>query len=125
RTQMPSSNPAATTDAGGSLPGVYRRHHVPSCHQDNYEPFFFHQPDLGFPVFETAAGRVGISICYDRHYPEVARAYGLAGAQVLVNVSATSGSMSERVWELEQQAHALANGYFVAAVNRSGRGRPY
>jgi dTDP-4-amino-4,6-dideoxygalactose transaminase/predicted amidohydrolase len=125
RTQLRRFNTAAVIDADGDLLGVYRKHHIPSCHQDNYEPFFFHQPDLGFPVFDTAAGRIGISICYDRHFPEVARAYGLAGAQVLINVSATSGAMSEQVWELEQQAHALANGYFVAAVNRSGVGEPY
>ncbi len=118
-------NSAAVIDADGSVLGVYRKHHVPSCHADSYEPFFFHQPDLGFPCFETAAGRVGISICYDRHFPEVARAYGLGQVQVLINVSATSGPASERVWELEQQAHALANGYFVAAVNRSGRGAPF
>src|SRR5919197_1875057 len=117
-------NSAAVIDADGELLGVYRKHHVPSCHADSYEPFYFHQPDLGFPVFDTAAGRVGISICYDRHFPEVARAYGLAQIQVLINVSATGGPASESVWELEQRAHALANGYYVAAVNRSGRGAP-
>ena len=65
-----------STPTGGSS-GVYRKHHVPSPHAGNYEPFYFHQPDVGFPVFETAYGRVGVYICYDRHFPEIARIYGV------------------------------------------------
>jgi N-carbamoylputrescine amidase len=115
-------NAAAVIDADGSLLGAYRKHHVPTCHAGNYEPFFFHQPDDGFPVFQTAFARIGVSICYDRHFPEVARAYGLQGVDLLITPSATSGPESERVWELEQQAHALANGFFLGAINRVGVG---
>jgi N-carbamoylputrescine amidase len=118
-------NSAAVIDADGSFLGVYRKHHVPSPHAGSYEPFYFHQPDLGFPVFETAYARLGVYICYDRHFPEIARVYGLAGAEIVFNPSATSGPRSERAWELEQQAHALANGYFIGAVNRAARGRPW
>ncbi|MGH2614430.1 MAG: aminotransferase class I/II-fold pyridoxal phosphate-dependent enzyme [Thermomicrobiales bacterium] len=118
-------NSAAVIDADGQYLGVYRKHHVPTSHTGNYEPFYFHQPNLGFPIFETAVARIGIYICYDRHFPEVARVYGVKGAQLVINPSATSGPESERVWELEQQAHALANGYFVGAINRVGVGAPY
>jgi beta-ureidopropionase len=117
-------NSAGVIDADGAFLGVYRKHHVPTYHEGNYEPFYFHRPDLGFPVFETAFARIGVSICYDRHFPEVARVYGVKGAQLVINSSATSGPESERVWELEQLAHALANGYFVGAVNRVAAGAP-
>jgi beta-ureidopropionase len=103
-------NSAAVIDADGRFLGVYRKHHVPIPHAGNYEPFFFHRPDIGFPVFDTAYGRMGVYICYDRHFPEIARIYGVKGAEVVFNPSATGGRRSELVWELEQQAHALANG---------------
>ena len=77
-------NSAAVIDADGALLGVYRKHHVPTYHSGNYEPFYFHQPVHGFPVFETAFARIGVSICYDRHFPEVARVYGIKGAQLLI-----------------------------------------
>jgi N-carbamoylputrescine amidase len=118
-------NSAAVIDADGKYLGVYRKHHVPTCHTGNYEPFYFHQPDLGFPVFDTVYARIGIYICYDRHFPEVARIYGVKGAEIVFNPSATGGKNSERVWELEQQAYALNNGYFLAALNRIGRGEPF
>ncbi len=118
-------NSAAVIDADGKYLGVYRKHHVPTYHTGNYEPFYFHQPDLGFPVFDTAYARIGIYICYDRHFPEVARIYGVKGAEIVFNPSATGGKNSERVWELEQQAYALNNGYFLAALNRVGRGEPF
>ncbi len=118
-------NSAAVIDADGKYLGVYRKHHVPTYHTGNYEPFYFHQPDLGFPVFDTAYARIGIYICYDRHFPEVARIYGVKGAEIVFNPSATGGKNSERVWELEQQAYALHNGYFLAALNRVGRGEPF
>jgi beta-ureidopropionase len=117
-------NSAAVIDADGSYLGVYRKHHVPTYHTGNYEPYYFHRPNLGFPVFQTAYARIGVSICYDRHFPEVARAYGVQGVQLLITPSATSGPQSERVWELEQQAHALANGFFLGALNRVGTGAP-
>jgi beta-ureidopropionase len=117
-------NSAAVIDADGGYLGVYRKHHVPTYHTGNYEPYYFHQPNLGFPVFQTTYARIGVSICYDRHFPEVARAYGVQGVQLLITPSATSGPQSERVWELEQQAHALANGFFLGAINRVGHGAP-
>ncbi len=118
-------NTAAVLDADGGFLGIYRKHHVPTYHTGNYEPFYFHQPDLGFPVFETAFARIGISICYDRHFPEVARIYGVKNAEIVLNPSATGGPSSERVWEIEQQAYALNNGYFLGALNRVGRGEPF
>src|SRR5262249_12998598 len=118
-------NSAAAIDADGRFLGVYRKHHVPTQHSGNYEPFYFHRPDVGFPVFDTAYGRIAVYICYDRHFPEIARVYGLKGAEIVFNPSATGGRRSEAVWELEQQAHALANGYFVGALNRVGRGQPF
>jgi beta-ureidopropionase len=71
-------------------------------------------------VFETAVGTVGVYICYDRHFPEGWRALGLAGAQIVFNPSATSRSLSSYLWKLEQPAAAVANEYFIAAINRVG-----
>jgi beta-ureidopropionase len=71
-------------------------------------------------VFDTRVGKVGVFICYDRHFPEPARMLGLQGAQITFNPSATVESLSRHLWELEQPAHAVANGFFVGAVNRVG-----
>jgi beta-ureidopropionase len=76
---------------------------------------------LGYPVFNTAVGRVGVYICYDRHFPEGWRELGLGGAQIVFNPSATKPGLSNRLWELEQPAAAAANQYFIAANNRIGR----
>ena len=76
--------------------------------------------NLGYPVFETAVGKVGVYICYDRHFPEGARALGLNGAEIVLIPAATSRGLSEYLWRIEQVSHAVANGYFVGTINRVG-----
>ena len=112
-------NTAAVIDADGAYLGSYRKHHIPQL-PGFREKFHFRPGNLGWPVFDTAAGRIGVYICYDRHFPEGWRALGLAGAQIVYNPSATSRSLSSHLWRLEQPAAAVANGYFVAAINRVG-----
>jgi beta-ureidopropionase len=113
-------NTAAVIDADGSLLGKYRKHHIPNLPQF-WEKFYFRPGNLGYPVFETAVGRVGVYICYDRHFPEGWRELGLNNAQVVFNPSATKPGLSNRLWEIEQPAAAAANQYFIAANNRIGR----
>ena len=105
--------------------GKYRKHHIPHCHPGFWEKFYFTPGDLGYPVFETKFAKVGVYICYDRHFPEGARALGLNGAEIVFNPSATVAGLSEYLWELEQPAHAVANGYFVGAINRVGEEKPW
>jgi beta-ureidopropionase len=112
-------NTAAVIDADGSLLGKYRKHHLPHLPQF-WEKFYFRPGNLGYPVFQTAVGRVGVYICYDRHFPEGWRELGLNNAQLVFNPSATKPGLSNRLWELEQPAAAAANQYFVAANNRIG-----
>jgi N-carbamoylputrescine amidase len=112
-------NTAAVIDADGTYLGKYRKHHLPHL-PGFWEKFYFRGGNLGWPVFDTAVGKVGVYICYDRHFPEGWRALGLAGAQIVFNPSATSRSLSSHLWQLEQTASAVANGYFVGAVNRIG-----
>lgn len=112
-------NTAAVVDADGTFLGTYRKHHIPNL-QGFWEKFYFRPGDTGFPVFDTAVGRVGVYICYDRHFPEGWRALGLGGAEIVFNPSATSKTLSAHLWQLEQAAAAAANGYFVAAINRVG-----
>jgi beta-ureidopropionase len=112
-------NTAAVVDADGSYLGKYRKHHIPQV-KGFWEKYYFRPGNLGWPVFDTAVGRVGVYICYDRHFPEGWRALGLAGAQIVYNPSATSRSLSSYLWKLEQPAAAVANEYFIAAINRVG-----
>ena len=112
-------NTAAVIDADGSFLGKYRKHHIPQV-KGFWEKFYFKPGNLGWPVFETAVGRIGVYICYDRHFPEGWRALGLAGAQLVYNPSATSRGLSGYLWQLEQPAAAVANEYFIAAINRVG-----
>ena len=112
-------NTAAVIDADGTYLGKYRKHHIPQV-KGFWEKFYFRPGNLGWPVFDTAVGRVGVYICYDRHFPEGWRALGLAGAQIVFNPSATSRGLSSYLWKLEQPAAAVANEYFVAAINRVG-----
>ncbi|NGO67265.1 nitrilase-related carbon-nitrogen hydrolase [Streptomyces boncukensis] len=112
-------NTAAVIDADGTVLGTYRKHHIPQV-EGFWEKFYFRPGNTGWPVFETAAGRIGVNICYDRHFPEGWRALGLAGAQLVFNPSATSRGLSAYLWQLEQPAAAVANEYFVAAINRVG-----
>jgi beta-ureidopropionase len=118
-------NSAAVIDADGKYLGKYRKHHIPHVAPGFWEKFYFRPGNLGYPVFETAAGRVGVYICYDRHFPEGARILGLNGAEIVLNPSATVAGLSEYLWKLEQPAHAVANGYFVGAINRVGVEAPW
>ncbi|GGO95661.1 nitrilase-related carbon-nitrogen hydrolase [Wenjunlia tyrosinilytica] len=112
-------NTAAVIDADGSFLGKYRKHHIPQV-KGFWEKYYFKPGNLGWPVFDTAVGKVGVYICYDRHFPEGWRALGLAGAEIVYNPSATSRGLSAYLWQLEQPAAAVANEYFVAAINRVG-----
>jgi beta-ureidopropionase len=118
-------NTAAVIDADGKYLGKYRKHHIPQVAPGFWEKFYFTPGDTGYPVFNTRYARVGVYICYDRHFPEGARILGLNGAEVVFNPSATVAGLSEHLWELEQPAHAVANGYFVGALNRVGREAPW
>ncbi|MCP4497237.1 MAG: acyltransferase, partial [Phycisphaeraceae bacterium] len=113
-------NTAAVIDETGEYLGKYRKHHIPHCQPGFWEKFYFTPGDNGYPVFETRYGRIGVYICYDRHFPEGARELGLNGAEIVFNPSATVAGLSEYLWKLEQPAHAVANQYFVGAINRVG-----
>jgi beta-ureidopropionase len=118
-------NTAAVLDADGSYLGKFRKMHIPHCAPGFWEKFYFRPGNLGYPVFETRVGKVGVYICYDRHFPEGARCLGLNGAEIVFNPSATVAGLSEYLWKLEQPAHAVANGYFVGAINRPGVEGPW
>jgi beta-ureidopropionase len=112
-------NTAAVVDADGSYLGKYRKNHIPQV-KGFWEKFYFRPGNLGYPVFDTAVGKVGVYICYDRHFPEGWRALGLNGARLVFNPSATSRGLSSYLWQLEQPASAVANEYFIGAINRTG-----
>src|SRR5215218_4562799 len=112
-------NTAAVIDADGSYLGKYRKHHIPQV-KGFWEKFYFRPGNLGWPVFDTAVGKVGVYICYDRHFPEGWRALGLNGAEIVFNPSATSRGLSNYLWKLEQPAAAVANEYYIGAINRVG-----
>jgi beta-ureidopropionase len=118
-------NTAAVIDADGKYLGKYRKNHIPHTAPGFWEKFYFKPGNLGYPAFDTAFARIGVYICYDRHFPEGARALGLAGAEIVFNPSATVAGLSEYLWELEQPAHAVANGYFIGAINRVGHEQPW
>ena len=118
-------NTAAVIDADGSYLGKYRKHHIPQVAPGFWEKYYFRPGNLGYPVFETRYARIGVYICYDRHFPEGARALGLNGAEIVFNPSATVAGLSEYLWKLEQPAHAVANAYFVGAINRVGTEAPW
>jgi len=112
-------NTAAVIDADGSFLGKHRKNHIPHI-GGFWEKYYFRPGNLGYPVFDTAVGRIGVYICYERHFPEGWRALGLKGAKIVFNPSATSRGLSEYLWRLEQPAAAVANEYFVGAINRVG-----
>jgi N-carbamoylputrescine amidase len=118
-------NAAAVIDADGRYLGKYRKSHIPHTLPGFWEKFYFKPGSLGYPAFETAYARIGVYICYDRHFPEGARILGLNGAEIIFNPSATVAGLSEYLWKLEQPAHAVANGYFVWAINRVGHELPW
>jgi N-carbamoylputrescine amidase len=124
-------NTAVVIDADGSLRGRYRKMHIPDDPR-YYEKFYFTPGDLGFRAFDTAFGRVGTLICWDQWYPEGARLTALAGAAVLFYPTAIGwhpaekaehGAAQASAWQTIQRGHAIANGVYVAAVNRVGHER--
>ncbi|WP_078546525.1 nitrilase-related carbon-nitrogen hydrolase [Litchfieldia alkalitelluris] len=123
-------NTAAVIDADGTYLGKYRKQHIPQVGVSKegcgfWEKYYFKPGNLGYTVFDTAYAKVGVYICYDRHFPEGARLLGLKGAEIVFNPSATVAGLSEYLWKLEQPAHAVANGYYVAAINRVGIEGPW
>ena len=121
-------NTAAVIDAGGTFLGKYRKMHIPDDPL-YYEKFYFTAGDLGFPNFDTRFGRLGVLVCWDQWYPEGARLSSLGGANVLFYPTAIGWHPSEKeefgaaqldAWRTIQRSHAIANGVFVAAVNRVG-----
>lgn len=121
-------NTAAIIDADGSLLGTYRKMHIPDDPL-YYEKFYFTPGDLGFRVWDTRYGRIGVLICWDQWYPEGARLTAMQGAQILFYPTAIGWHPGEKkqngvkqhgAWELIQRSHAVANGCYVAAVNRIG-----
>ncbi len=117
-------NTAAVIDADGKYLGKYRKQHIPQT-SGFWEKFYFKPGNMGYPVFQTQFAKVGVYICYDRHFPEGARALGLNGAEIVFNPSATVAGLSQYLWKIEQPAHAVANGYFVGAINRVGTEAPW
>jgi beta-ureidopropionase len=118
-------NTAAVIDADGTFLGKYRKTHIPQVAPGFYEKYFFKPGNLGYPMFETAYVKLGVYICYDRHFPEGWRALALNGAEYIVNPSATVAGLSKYLWELEQPASAAANGVFIGAINRIGKEEPW
>jgi len=125
-------NSLAVIDADGSVAGVYRKMHIPDdpCY---YEKFYFTPGDLGFRAFDTRFGRIGTLICWDQWYPEGARLTALQGASILFyptaigwhpHEKATHGPAQREAWQTIQRSHAIANGVYVAAVNRVGHEKP-
>ncbi|MCI0589281.1 MAG: acyltransferase [Planctomycetes bacterium] len=117
-------NTAAVLDADGGYLGKYRKTHIPHT-AGFWEKYFFKPGNLGYPVFKTRFAAIGVYICYDRHFPEGARLLGLHGAEIVFNPSATVAGLSQYLWKLEQPAHAVANGFFVGAINRVGVEAPW
>ncbi len=117
-------NTAAVIDADGTYLGKYRKNHIPHT-SGFWEKFFFKPGNLGYPVFQTKYAKVGVYICYDRHFPDGARCLGLNGAEIVYNPSATVAGLSQHLWKLEQPAHAVANGYFMGCINRVGTEKPW
>jgi N-carbamoylputrescine amidase len=114
-------NSAAVIDADGGLIGTYRKNHIPLSPLFQ-EKVYFKPGNLGYPVFKTHYGNVGVYICHDRHYPEGARCLALAGADIIFVPTATNdASLSGKVWEKELMAHAIFNEIFIAGLNRVGK----
>ena len=117
-------NTAAVIDADGTYLGKYRKTHIPQV-AGFYEKFFFKPGNTGYPVFETAYLKLGVYICYDRHFPEGWRALALNGAEYIVNPSTTVAGLSQYLWEIEQPAAAVANGVYIGTINRPGTEAPW
>jgi len=118
-------NTAAVIGNDGAYLGKYRKTHIPQVAPGFWEKFYFRPGNSGYPVFDLGFAKVGVYICYDRHFPEGARALGLNGAEIVFNPSATVAGLSEHLWKIEQPAHAVANGYYMGAINRVGTEEPW
>ena len=118
-------NTAAVIHNDGGYLGKYRKTHIPHVAPGFWEKFYFRPGNLGYPIFDLGFVKIGVYICYDRHFPEGARALGLNGAEIVFNPSATVAGLSEYLWKLEQPAHAVANGYYIGAINRVGVEAPW
>ena len=128
RTEGIYHNSAVVIDADGSMVGTYRKMHIPDdpCF---YEKFYFTPGDLGFKTFSTKYGKIGVLICWDQWFPEAARLCALSGAQILFyptaigfqEIDAEFAKKQHAAWETIQRSHAIANGLFVASVNRVGQ----
>lgn len=121
-------NTAAVIDADGKVLGHYRKMHIPDD-PGFYEKYYFAPGDLGFRAWETAFGKIGVCICWDQWFPEAARLTALAGAEILFYPTAIGWLPSEKTefgaaqfesWQIGQRAHGIANGCYVAAINRVG-----
>tara|TARA_B100001123_G_scaffold287875_1_gene320802 strand:- start:134 stop:1027 length:894 start_codon:yes stop_codon:yes gene_type:complete len=125
-------NTAVIIDADGSLLGTYRKMHIPDDPL-YYEKFYFTPGDQGFQTWETKYGKIGVLICWDQWYPEAARLTALAGAEIIFYPTAIGWHPSEKdsdgesqhsAWQTIQRSHAISNGCYVAAVNRTGHENP-
>jgi N-carbamoylputrescine amidase len=125
-------NSAAVIDANGEIAGLYRKMHIPDD-PAYYEKYYFAPGDLGFRAIHTRFGRIGVLICWDQWYPEAARLTALQGASILLYPTAIGwhphekkqhGEAQRDAWQIVQRGHAIANGIYVAAVNRIGHERP-
>jgi N-carbamoylputrescine amidase len=125
-------NTAAIIDADGSLMGIYRKMHIPDDPLF-YEKFYFTPGDTGFRAWQTRYAKIGVLICWDQWYPEGARLTALQGAEILFYPTAIGWHPKEKkeygenqhgAWEIIQRSHAVANGCYVASVNRIGLERP-
>jgi N-carbamoylputrescine amidase len=125
-------NTAAVIDADGSLLGLYRKMHIPDDPL-YYEKYYFTPGDTGFRIFDTRFGRIGVLVCWDQWFPEGARLTAMQGAQVLIYPTAIGwhprerevfGVQQHQAWETIQRSHAIANGVYVAAINRTGHEGP-
>jgi len=118
-------NSAAVIARDGTFLGTYRKAHLPNAAPGFWEKYHFHPGDSGFPVFDLGFCKIGVYLCYDRHFPEGARVMGLNGAQIIFNPSAVIAGPNEFLWKIEPLAMAVANGCFVGAVNRVGAEQPW
>ena len=118
-------NTAAVIEADGTYLGKFRKIHIPHWHPGFWEKYYFRPGNLGYPIFDTSVGKIGVYICYDRHFPEGWRELGLNGAEIVFNPSATVAGLSEYLWKLEQPAAACANMYYIGAINRPGTEAPW
>ena len=118
-------NSAAVIGRDGAFIGTYRKAHIPHAAPGFWEKFYFRPGNLGFPVFDLGFCKLGVYLCYDRHFPEGARVMGLNGAEIVFNPSAVIAGPNDFLWKIEPPALAVANGYFVAAINRVGTEAPW